>query len=59
MNPFTAHLLKVSTSFYNFYKWLLENDKYFKNYTIVFIKINIEDLQHCFYDAFSRKNVGI
>ena len=38
---------------------MLENDKYFKNYTIVFIKINIEDLQHCFYDAFSRKNVGI
>ena len=33
-------------SFYNFYKSLLENDNYLKNYTLVFIKINNEDLKH-------------
>ena len=33
-------------SFYNFYKLLLKNDKYLKNYGLVFINIENEDLQH-------------
>ena len=33
-------------SFYNFYKQLLENNKYLKNYTLVFIQMNNKDLQH-------------
>ena len=32
--------------FHHFYKSLLQNKKYFKNYTSVFIKINNEDFQH-------------
>ena len=33
-------------SFYNFYKQLLENNQYLKNYTSVFIQINNKHLPH-------------
>ena len=36
-------------SFYNWYIRLLENNEYVTNYTLVFIKINNEDLQHWSY----------
>ena len=45
-NTFIAFVFKILTSFYNFYNSLFENDRYLKNYTLVFIEIINEDLQH-------------